>query len=93
MDFLELLNKVARVARPAHHDFVPLESMDQRFENSDLDSLDMLMVGMYMAEIYGIDDAIAKELNPETPAEMLADINKHKTRDPESIEAAVEMIK
>lgn len=93
MNFLELLNKVARVARPAHHDLKPLESMDERFENSDLDSLDMLMVGMYMAMIYDIDDSIAKELNPETPTQMLEEINKHKKRDPESIEAALEMIK
>jgi hypothetical protein len=92
MDFLELLNKVARVARPAHHEYTPIESMDTKFAESDLDSLDMLMVGMYMAMIYDIDDEIAKELMPETPAQMLEEINKHKSRDPESIEAALEMI-
>lgn len=93
MDFLELLNKVARVARPAHHEYTPIESMDARFDESNLDSLDMLMVGMYMAMIYDIDDEIAKELLPTTPSEMLADITKHKKRDPESIEAALEMIR
>lgn len=93
MDFLELLNKVARVARPAHHEYNPIESMDTKFDESDLDSLDMLMVGMYMAMIYDIDDEVAKELLPTTPSEMLGDIEKHKKRDPESIEAALEMIR
>ena len=93
MDFLELLNQVARVAKPAHHDFVPMASMDEKFEESCFDSLDMLMIAMYMAMIYDIDDEIAKDLRPETPAQMLEVINEHKKRDPESIEAAVEMIK
>ena len=93
IDFLELLNKVARVARPAHHEFVPITDMNLKFTESCLDSLDMLMVGMYMSEIYDIEDAIAKELRPETPAQMLEEIVKYKKRDPESVEAAVEMIK
>lgn len=93
IDFLELLNKVARVARPAHHEFVPIQSMDERFEDGCLDSLDMLMVAMYMAEIYGIDDEVAKELRPETVREMFDLIAEHKTQDPESIDAALELIK
>jgi len=93
IDFLDLLNKVARVARPAHHEFVPYDSMEQRFEDGSLDSLDMLMVAMYMSEIYGIDDEVAKEMKPETVQQMLDLINQHKTKDPESVEAAVESIK
>ena len=93
IDFLDLLNKVGRVARPAHHDFVPVASMDERFEHGCLDSLDMLMVGMYMCEIYGIDNETSKTLMPQTPQEMLDFINLHKTQDPESVEAAIEQIK
>jgi acyl carrier protein len=93
IDFIELLNKVARVARPAHHEFVPIQSMDERFEDGCLDSLDMLMVAMYMSELYGIDDEVAKDLRPETVQEMLDLINLHKTKEPESIEAAMELIK
>jgi hypothetical protein len=93
IDFIELLNKVARVARPAHHEFVPIQSMEERFEESCLDSLDMLMVAMYMSELYGIDDEVAKELRPETVQEMLDLIVLHKTKEPESIEAAMKEIK
>ena len=93
MNFLDLLNAVARVARPAHHEFVPITSMDEKFVDSCFDSMDMLMIAMYMSMIYGIDDEIAKELRPETPAQMLAEIEQHKTQEPESIEAAMELIK
>lgn len=93
IDFIDLLNKIARVVRPAHHDFVPFESLDQRFEESSLDSLDMLMVALYMAELYGVDDEICKEFYPETIQEMLDFVNQHKTKEPESIAAAMELIK
>lgn len=93
MNFIELLNKVGRVARPAHHEFVTIESMEERFENSCFDSLDMLMIGMYMSEIYDIDDEIAKELKFETVQEMYDLVQLHKKRDPESMEWAMELIK
>ena len=93
MNFLDLLNEVARVARPAHNEFVPVTSMDESFTEACFESMDMMMIGMYMAMIYNIDDDIAKELRPETPAQMLAEIEQHKTQDPESIEAAMELIK
>ena len=81
------------MARPAHHEFVPIQSMEERFEDGSLDSLDMLMVAMYMSELYGIDDEVAKELKPETVQEMFDLITLHKTKEPESIEAAMKEIK
>ena len=93
MNFLDLLNAVARVARPAHHEFVPVTDMDEKFTDSCFDSMDMMMIGMYLAKIYNIDDDIAKELRPETPAQMWQDIEMHKTQEPESLEAAMELIK
>ena len=93
MNFIELLNKVARVARPAHHEFIPIESMDEKFEETCFDSLDMLMIGMYMGMIYDIDDEISKEFQPKTVDELYDFIQLHKTRDPESMEWALEQIK
>jgi acyl carrier protein len=93
MNFIELLNKVARVARPAHHEFVPIEQMDEKFEETCFDSLDMLMIGMFMGMIYDIDDEISKEFQPETVDELYDFIQLHKTRDPESMEWALEQIK
>lgn len=93
MEFLDLFNKVARLARPAHHEFIPFTSMEERFTESSLDSLDMLMMAFYMCEIYDIDDEVGKELRPETVQEFLDAINLHKKRDPESIEWAMELIK
>jgi hypothetical protein len=93
MNFLDLLNMVAREARPAFRDLAPLESMDTPFTETELDSLDGLMVVMYMSIIYGIEDDLVKEFHPETPQILFDFLEQHKTQDPESIEHAKELIK
>lgn len=92
MDKLDLLNKVARVARPSHHEFIPLNSLEEKFAESCLDSMDMLMVGMYMCEIYDVENEISKLLNPEDGVQLYAFLEEHGTP-PVSIEAAMEVIK
>ena len=93
MIFLELLNRVARVAKPAHLKLAPITEMDIKFTETEIDSLDGMMVVMYMAIIYGIPDEIVKDFTPETPQELCDFLAAHKTIEPESIEAAMEMIK
>jgi acyl carrier protein len=92
IDFIDLFNRVARIARPAHHAFAPLESMDQRFEDSDLDSLDMLMIAIYFSDIYGIEEKVAKEMHPETLQQLYDLVCQHRTKVPTSIEEAVGLI-
>lgn len=93
MNFLDLLNMVAREAKPAHRDLTPLDSMDILFKDTDIDSLDGMMIVMYIAIIYDIPDDVAKDFTPTTPQELLDFVEQYKRRDPESVEAAKEMIK
>jgi hypothetical protein len=93
MNHLELLNKVAREARPAHNACVPIEDENTPFVETDLDSLDMLMTVMYFAIIYEISDDIAKDFHPETPKQLFDFVQQHKNRDPASIDEAIGMIK
>ena len=48
---------------------------------------------MYIAIIYDIPDDVAKDFTPTTPQELLDFVEQYKRRDPESVEAAKEMIK
>ena len=93
MDFLDLLNNVARFTRPAHLNLAPLESMDQPFVETEIDSLDGLMIVMYYSIIYDIEDDLVKDFNTETPQQLADFIEKEKKRECESIEEAMEMIK
>jgi len=93
MDFLDLFNKVARFAKPAHSNFTPLDSAFTPFTETELDSMDMLIVAMYFSEIYGINDEDSKSLMPKTVAEMQELIDGFKTRDPKAIDEAMGFIK
>ena len=93
MDFLELLNMVAREARPAFRDLSPINSMDMPFVETEIDSLDGLMVVMYMSIIYDIEDDLVKDFHPETPHQLHDFLIEHKKREPASVEEAKEMIK
>lgn len=93
MDDLDLFNRLARIARPAHVHYKPIESMDTPFPETGLDSMDALMISIYYSDIYGVPDEVAKKFAPTTPAEMVALMKQHKTKEPASIDEVVEAVK
>jgi acyl carrier protein len=93
MDKLELFHAVARVAKPVHLTYTPIASLETPFKEANIDSLDILLISVYFCELYGIDEHIAKTLLPATPQEIFDFLDKHKTREPSSIEEAVRLIK
>ncbi len=93
VDFIELFNVVARVAKPAHMSFKPAESMEDAMADLNIDSLDGLVMMMYLCELYGIDDETSKEWHPKTVQEVHDMMMGHKTIEPESIEQVKEQIK
>jgi acyl carrier protein len=93
IDFIELFNVVARVAKPAHMSFKPAESMEDAMAELSIDSLDGLVMLMYFCELYGVDDETSKEWHPTTVQEVYDLLMANKTIEPESIEQAKEQIK
>ena len=93
MDKLELFNAVARVARPLHREFTPVISLDCSLKETDLDSLDTLLICVFLCELYGLGEEIGKEIPLSTPQKIFDFLDEHKTREPSSVAEAVEMIK
>lgn len=93
MNFLELFNAVARKAKPMHMDLAFATSMEDKIADLNIDSLDGLMMMMYIGELYGIDDEVCKDFNPEFVQQVYDFVQQHKTQEPESLEAAMEAIK
>lgn len=90
MDFLDLLHEVGKLAKPMYKDTVQkIPSLDTPFKQTDYDSLDMLVVFMYVCDVYGISEEVGKELTAKTPAELLDFVSKHKTTDPQTLEQAM----
>ena len=93
MEFLQLFNEVAKVASPHYKDKRQVTSVTEPLSESELDSLDMVMVGVYLSELYGIHEQIAKTMPMGTVAEIRNFLLKHKTKEPGSIEEALGQIK
>ena len=93
MDFIELFNQVARVAKPLHADFNNAKAMNDKMAEIGIDSLDGLLIMMFFCEIYGIDVELTKEWYPTTLQEFYDLIDANKTTEPTSIEEAIKAIK
>ena len=93
MNFIEIFNYVAKVARPAHAKVSIAESMEDVFQEIGLDSLDGLVMLMYFDELYGIDDAVSKEWTPKSVQELHDLVMANKTKEPASMEEVKEVCK
>lgn len=92
MNKLDLFNRLARKARPAHAEYIPIESLDIPWAETGLDSMDGMMMTIFYSDIYGIAEQTAKEMQFKTPAELLDLVDRHKTKEPSSIEEALELV-
>ncbi len=92
MDKLALFNALARKARPAHAEYTPIESLDTPLPETGLDSMDGLMLVIFLSDIYGISEEASKEFSFTTPAELFAEVDKHKTKEPTTLEEALEQV-
>jgi acyl carrier protein len=93
MDKLELFNALISVVTPVNSMGAKATSLDQPLKETGLDSLDLLMMGIYISDIYGVEEEIAKTMQPVTVGDMLDFMEQHATKKPISIEQAVESVK
>jgi acyl carrier protein len=89
MDKLKLFNEVEKIANPYFLNFTPIKTLDIKFKDTGLDSLETFLVVAYFCEIYGVEDEISKQFTPETPQDVYDFMDKHKTKEPKSIEDAL----
>jgi len=93
-DFIDLFNLVAKVARPMYAEQNKATSMEDKFADLNLDSLDGLVMLMYLCEIYGIpDDDETKSWAPTSVQELYDLLMSRKTKEPGTLEEVAEAIK
>jgi acyl carrier protein len=93
MNFIEIFNYVAKVARPAHAQESNAKAMEDEFVDIGLDSLDGLVMLMYFDDLYGIADEVSKEWTPKSVQEIHDLIMANKTKEPASMEEVKEVCK
>jgi len=91
-DFIRLLNKVAKLAKPFDNGYTDIVNMSDNLADAGLDSLDMLLTGVYLCDIFRLDDEAEKRLEAKTAQELYDFLMANKTFMPSSVEEALKGI-
>jgi acyl carrier protein len=94
-ELIELMNGIVKLARPVSSEDLKLTSLDVLLKDTGLDSLDFLMVSVYLSDVYGVSEEVVKEMkmSPEsTVRDFIVFMQQHKTKEPASVKAALESI-
>ena len=90
MDKLELFNALISVVTPLNSNGAHAESLDESLGDTGLDSLDMLMMAIYLSDIYGVSEEDLKKMQPAIVLDMFTFMEEHKTKElPLTIEEAL----
>jgi acyl carrier protein len=93
MDKLELFNALISVVTPVNSMSAKADSLDQALPDTGLDSLDLLMMGIYLGDIYGVAEEVLKTLQPITVQDMFAFMEQHKTKEPPAtVQGALDLV-
>lgn len=89
-EFIQLLNEVAKKAKPFNSELIPIDSMEAILKDTGLDSLDTLMCVVYLCEIYDVEDEKSKEMQGETPQDLFNFLKEWGRRQPADLDQARE---
>jgi hypothetical protein len=92
-DFIELLNSVARIAKPFDNGYKDVTALSDKLVDSGLDSLDLLLTSVYLCDIFNIDEEKGKQFQPITVQDVYDFLMANKTQTPSSVEEALKGIK
>lgn len=92
MDYLKLFNEIIKISTPLNSNKAEATSLEQLLADTGLDSLDLLMVGVYLAEIFGVNEEQAKLVQAKTVGEMISYMHFYRTKEPSSLEEAIKSI-
>lgn len=90
LDLLALLNGLAVRVKP--RGIRAAASLEEKLADTGLDSLDIVLISVYVCEVYGIPEAVGKTLHPSTFADVAAFITAHMQREPATLEEAFAVV-
>jgi acyl carrier protein len=94
-DKIALMNHVIALARPVAADELKVDSLDIPLVDTGLDSLDFLMVGIFLSDAYGMSEDDLKAMEPHSLVvirDMFDYLEKHATKHPATAQEAISYI-
>lgn len=92
MDKLELFNELIKIITPVNSMGAKAEALSDALSETGLDSLDLLMMAIYLSDIYGVPEEIAKTMQPLTVNDMFEFMEQHATKTPTSVQDALKAV-
>lgn len=79
---IELFNQLARHIRPAFYEYKDITTLDVKLKDTGLDSLDFVMMVIYLAAMYNVPEKVYKDFAPETAQQLYDLLEQHKHKEP-----------
>lgn len=92
INFIQLFNEVALKSQSMNDELGLAKEFDDKLADLGIDSLEGLLICMYLCDMYGIPEEEGKKLSPVTLQDIYSFLQQHKTKEPESLEAALEAV-
>ena len=92
-DFLRLFNACAVVAKTEANPPVPAISLEDRFADLNIDSLDGLILGMYICDAFKVPEEVGKTMKPASVKEMMVFLAANATVDSIDVDDFIESLK
>ena len=92
-DFLRLFNAAALAAKTPNNPPDEATSLDATFADLGIDSLDAMILGMYLCDVYQIPEEVGKHFRPKTVGEFKQMLEAATTLTEINVEEAIESIK
>jgi hypothetical protein len=94
MDKLELFNELIEVVSPVNSRCAYAAGLNEPLPDTGLDSLDLLMMSIYLSDLYGVPEEVLKTMQPITVQDMLDFMEQHKTKElPATVQEAIDSVK
>jgi acyl carrier protein len=71
-DFFRLFNACARLAKTPNNPPIPAGSLDDLLPDLNIDSLDTLVLGMYLCDAFGVPEEVGKTMQVRSVGDFKA---------------------
>jgi len=93
INFVDLFNALLKTLKPDDEHLIFATSIDDTFQELLSDSLDIMMIILYICEAYGVSEEVARTFMPMSVKDIQDFILENKTIDPQSIDEILSKLK
>jgi len=92
-DFFRLFNACARLAKTPNNPPIPAGSLDDLLPDLNIDSLDTLVLGMYLCDAFGVPEEVGKTMQVKSVGDFKAFLVANATVEQIDVENVISELK